>query len=185
MKTWKNLLIAAGVLGALGMAYWKLAIPAHRVEMRSELVMLGDLDSDRRWTANDLEVVETAIHDPSIMSDNIAWRLDMNQNGLVDAEDISILRTLVASSGDPYAAEQLARASGTPFPRPRELYRYASVSEFRSRPLWTLPYPLAADSILDWFANLPPPASKSFYAEALGTAIYAEAIRFDQGWRKR
>lgn len=184
MKTWKRLSIAACAFIVMGIVYWKLAIPTHRVEIRSELVMLGDLDADRRWTANDLKAVDRAIQDPSTLTDDLAWRLDMNRNGYVDAEDIDVLRTLVAASGDPYGAEQLARSKGLPFPRPREFYRYASTSEFRARPLWILPYPHAADSVLDWLVRQPP-ESKVLYSNALDAAIYNEAIRFDQGWRKR
>ena len=57
MKPWKKLSIAASILIVLGIAYWKLAIPTHRVEIRSELVMLGDLDTDRHWTSNDLQTI--------------------------------------------------------------------------------------------------------------------------------
>jgi hypothetical protein len=184
MKTWKKLSITAIVFCALGLAYWKLAIPTHRVEIRSELVMLGDLDADRHWTANDLKTVESAVQDPFALPDNLTWRLDMNQNGFVDPEDINILRILVAASGDPYVAEQLAHAKGVSFPRPRELYRYASTSEFRARPLWALPYPLVANSVLEWLVKTPP-TNKGHYGDALRAAIYTEAIRFDQGWRKR
>ena len=51
MKTGARLLLVLCLLGALGYAYWKLAIPTHRVGISSELVMLGDLDGDSRWTA--------------------------------------------------------------------------------------------------------------------------------------
>ena len=185
MKKWKKLALAASIAGALGLAYWQFAIPTHRVEIQSELVMLGDLDADHRWTTDDLKSIENASHGLSMLSDDLAWRVDLNQNGLIDDEDIKILRALVSASGDPYAAEKLASSKQLAFPRPRELYRYASTSEFRSRPLWALAYPLAADSVLDWFAKLPAPTTKTFYADALGAAIYSEAIRFDQGWRKR
>lgn len=185
MNKWVKWSIAVGIAGALGLAYWKFAIPTHRIEIRSELVMLGDLDGDRRWTAQDLRTVDAAMADPSSLSDDRAWLLDMNQNGLIDTEDLSILRALVDSSGDPYAAKQSAQSKMRPFPRPRELYRYASVAEFRPRPLWALPYPSVADSVLDWMVELTPPTYKSNYEDALNTAIYSEAIRFDQGWRKR
>ena len=178
-------MIVAGVAGALGLAYWKLAIPTHRIEIRSELVMLGDLDGDRRWTARDLQAAEAAIADPFSLSDDRAWLLDMNQNGLIDAEDLIILRALVDASGDPYAAKQSAQSKMRPFPRPRELYRYASVAEFRTRPLWALSYPPASDSVLDWMVKLAPPTTRSNYEDALNAAIYLEAIRFDRGWRKR
>ena len=185
MKSRYWLLVTASIVGVLSATYWKLAIPTHRVEIRSELVMLGDLNADNRWSSEDLALVEASIKDPGSLTDDLAWRLDMNQNGLIDTEDVAILRALVVASGDPYAAEKSVHREGKSFPRPRELYRYASMTEFRSRPLWALPYPHAADSILDWFASLATPTSTAFYADALDAAVYAEAIRFDQAWRKR
>ena len=78
MNTWKKISIVSFVLGVLGIAYWKLAIPTHRVEIRSELVMLGDVDADRHWTANDLKIVEGALRTPFALSDDLAWRLDVH-----------------------------------------------------------------------------------------------------------
>ncbi len=46
MKRWTRLLLALCVVGAIGYTYWKFAIPIHHVEVRSELIMLGDLDGD-------------------------------------------------------------------------------------------------------------------------------------------
>lgn len=43
-----RLALVACLLCGLAFAYWKLAIPTHRVAVRSELVMLGDLDGDNR-----------------------------------------------------------------------------------------------------------------------------------------
>jgi len=178
-------LVAASIAGVLGAMYWKLAIPTHRVEIRSQLVMLGDLDADHRWTTKDIALLEASITEPGSLSDDAAWRLDMNQNGLIDMEDVAILRSLVDASSDPYTAARDAHDKGVPFPRPRELYRYASTAEYRTRPLWALPYPFAEDSVLDWLLKMPPPVSTAGYPDRLGAAIYAEAIRFDQAWRKR
>jgi hypothetical protein len=169
----------------LGYAYWKLAIPTHRVDVSSELVMLGDLDGDNQWTANDLTILNDALKSPFEAPSSIAWRIDMNQNGMIDEEDLRILRTIVTTAGDPYAAEEKARKQEESFPRPRELYRYVLTSEYRSRPFWALPYPLAVDSVLDWLVDLPPPLSTSSYKDALTAAVYSEAVRFDQAWRKR
>jgi hypothetical protein len=36
----------------------------------------------------------------------------MNQNGLIDKEDLEILRSLVLAKGDPYAAQDAAVAAG-------------------------------------------------------------------------
>jgi len=183
MKRWQKLLIATALLAAAGYGYWRLAVPEHRVAVRSELVMLGDLDGDHRWSAGDLEALDAFLHAPSAAPDALAWRLDLNQNGLLDEEDLRILRALVAADGDPYAAEAAAPA-GHPLPRPRELYRYVSLAEYRPRPLFTLPYPPAQDSVLAWLGEFRPTGS-SPYACALNLAIRDEAIRFDQAYRRR
>jgi len=185
MRKWKRSLWAVCFLVILGLAYWKFAIPTHRVETRSELIMLGDLDGDHRWTANDLKSLDAFLKDPFAYSDDVARLIDMNQNGMIDEEDIQILHALVASGSDPYIAEDNATAEGVPFPRPREFYRYITLSEYHPRPLWALPYSLAEDSVLKWLPSLHSPISASSYSEALDADIYEEAIRFDQDWRKR
>lgn len=182
---WKWLLVIICLLVGLGGVYWKFAIPTHRTGIHSALIMLGDLDGDSRWSIADLTILEVALNHPHATANSIVFRIDMNQNGLIDAEDLGILRALVASAGDPYVAEEKARSNGELFPRPRELYRYVSIAEYRPRPLWALPYPPASDSVLDWLGNLQPPAKSGYYAEALTAAVYDEAIRFDQGWRMR
>jgi len=184
-RRWPRLLLILGLAGAIGFAYWKFAIPTHRIGSRSELVMLGDLDGDNRWTAADLTALDLFLKDPFAAPEASALRVDLNQNGLVDAEDLGTLRALVAAAGDPYAAEDRARATGAPFPRPRELYRYVTLEEYRARPLWALPYDRAADSVLGWLQAGPPPAGAGPYADALAAAVYAEAVRFDLAWRKR
>jgi hypothetical protein len=147
--------------------------------------MLGDLDGDRHWTSADAEILDALLQNPFQFSDSIVWRLDINQNGLIDEEDLVILRSLIASAGDPYLAEETACKNGRQFPRPRELYRYVSVSEYRQRPLWAVSYPLAKDSVLDWLGTFHVDSAHSAYAAALDSAVYSEAVRFDQAWRKR
>ncbi len=185
MKIWKRLILAVCVLAISGLAYWKFAIPTHRIETHSELIMLGDLDGDDRWTANDLKILDDFLKDPFAFPDKLARQIDMNQNGMIDEEDLRILRALVASGGDPYVAEDNARAKGEPFPRPREFYRYVTLAEYHPRPLWALPYPQAEDSVLKWLPTLHAPVSAGSYADALDADLYAEAIRFDRDWRKR
>lgn len=180
-RRWKTLSLLAAVLAAAGYGYWRLTVPEHRVAIRSELVMLGDLDGDHRWTAGDLKALDSFLEDPFASSGSLAWRIDLNQNGLIDEEDVRILRTLVSANGDPYAAEaSVPRA----FPRPRELYRYASLSEYHPRPLWALPYPPAHDSVLRWLDGFQP-SDAGPYAHALDLAIRDEAIRFDYAYRRR
>lgn len=185
MNTRNRVLLALCLFGVLGYAYWKLAIPTHRVGISSELVMLGDLDGDNRWTANDLANLDVVLKNPFVVPSSITWRIDINQNRMIDEEDFKILSTLVATGGDPYAAEEKARFQKESFPRPRELYRYISVSEYRPRPLWALPYPRPANSVLDWLVSLPLPTCTNSYAESLTADIYSEAVRFDLAWRMR
>ena len=185
MKNRNRLLSILCLLPILGYAYWKFAIPTHRLNIRSELVMLGDLDGDNRWTAIDLTTMDAVLKTPFAGPGRISWCLDINQNGMIDDEDLRLLRALVAAAGDPYVAEEKARSKNESFPRPRELYRYVALAEYHPRPLWALPYPLATDSVLDWLANFPPPTTTSTYPQALAAAIYSEAIRFDQAWRQR
>lgn len=64
MKTGNRLLIVLLLIGTLGYCYWKLAIPTHRIGISSELVMLGDLDSDNRWTPADLATLEKNSTEP-------------------------------------------------------------------------------------------------------------------------
>lgn len=185
MKLWHKLLVTACLIGLLALAYWKYAFPTHRVPVLSELVMLGDLNGDHRWTEKDLTVLNAYLAMPARLPDRIVWQLDLNQNGLIDKEDTNLLHALVAASGDPYAAEETARRAHQVFPRPREFYRYVSLIEYRARPLWALPYPPARDSVLNWLKDLPEPSRLLSYEDQLDAAIYTEAIRFDQGWRQR
>ncbi len=177
--------LAAIVVLGLGYAYWKLAVPMHRVELRSELVMLGDLDGDDRWSTADTVRLGRALREPFSVPVDVACRIDLNRNALIDLEDVAILEALVAAGGDPYVAEREARSRNQPFPRPRELYEYVPLNEYRRRPLVALPYPDAADSVLGWLVSVPPPVATGSYADALDAEIYSEAIRFDRAWRAR
>lgn len=185
MKIWGKFLIIAGIIILLAAAYWKFAFPVHRVPIQSELVMLGDMDGDRRWTESDVAYLATFAVSAARLSDDEAWRLDLNLNGLIDEEDCNLLRRLIAAGGDPYTAEETARKRGEVFPRPRDFYRYVSLTEYRTRPLWALPYPHAADSVLTWLHALSVPSRLLSHEDRLDAAIYAEAVRFDQAWRQR
>jgi hypothetical protein len=184
MKKRNRVLLVLCLLSAVAIAYWKFGVPTHRVDIRSELVMLGDLDGDNRWSGKDLDSLDIITKNPFAQPSNIVWRIDMNQNAMIDEEDIEILRSLVAANGDPYVAGEKARLKHESFPRPRELYRYILASEHRPHPLWTLPYTAGAGSVLDW-AYFPQPLRTSSYSDTLAAAIYSEAVRFDLAWSQR
>ena len=182
MKAWGKwsigiLLLSAGFYG------YRQLIPGYRLDIRSELVMLGDLNGDHRWSPEDVALLDAFLTDPFAFPDEFARRVDLNQNGQVDAEDLGILRALAAQP-NPYAIEQAARARGADFPRPRELYRYEVVGAYRPRPLWALPFPNPVPG-LKWLQDLEAAPSRGDYADALTADIYNEATRLQEAYRKR
>lgn len=175
-------LLCAGVLIALWLYRWVL--PLYRVGLRSELLMLGDFDGDKKWSSKDRELQQEFLANPFQHSTKDNLKADLNHDGHLDAEDVAILERLVAV-GDPYAAETNAFDAGMAFPRPRELYRYLSPQEYVNRPLFALPYTGAKDSPLDCLRTPKPGATNSPYAEQLAAEIFDEAVRFDLAYRTR
>ncbi|ACC98314.1 hypothetical protein Emin_0759 [Elusimicrobium minutum Pei191] len=185
MAKWlRYILMGAVILGFMGYTYWKYVIPKHRITVESELIMLGDLDGDHRWTNKDISLFYTFINNPYSLDNAATLRLDLNQNGYIDEQDINIIRQLVAANGNPYASLEVAQARSETFPRPRELYRYVPVAQYHLRPLWALPYAGVQNSVLDWLKDFKPNTNDS-YADKLDSEIYAEAVRFDNAWKKR
>lgn len=182
MKTWAKW-SASALLLAVGFYYYRKLIPVYRVEVRSELIMLGDLDGDHRWGPGDEQLLTAFLANPFAFPDGFAQRIDLNQNGRLDAEDLSILRALIAQP-DPYAAEHAAKERGDSFPRPRELYHYEPMGAYRPRPLWSLPPPNRVPA-LQWMEALRSSASRGAYAETLDAEIYNEAVRLQEAYRKR
>ena len=170
---------------ALAYAYWKFAIPTHHVDLQSELIMLGDLNGDHQWTAADMESIDRLRSGPLAVSTDTAIRADLNWNGRIDSEDVAILKALTAAGGDPYVAEAAASRAGIAFPRPRELYRYLAIDQYRPRPAYALPYAWSEHSQVGWVADPPTPAGQGPYPAMLRAALYSEAVRFDCAWAKR
>ena len=71
---------------------------------------------------------------------------------------------------------------GDPFPRPRELYTYVPESEYRR--VLCGPVVLHSRTELAWLATSSRHGA-SHYLGALNAELFAEAVRFDQAWRKR
>ena len=152
---------------------YRWVLPLYRVGVRSQLVMLGDFNSDRRWDQSDRELMQLLLANPFQYSAKDCLKADLNSDGRLDAEDAAILEQLV-TSGDPYEAEAKAIDSGKPFPRPRELYRYVSPQDYVNRPLYALPYAGAKQSPLDCLSHPKPLATNSPYAQQLAEEIYNE-----------
>jgi hypothetical protein len=182
MTTWVKWGIGL-LLVSVGFYYYRKLIPVYRADAKSQLIMLGDLDGDHQWGPDDSKILAAFLADPFAFPDDFARRVDLNQNGLIDAEDLSMLRTLMAQP-DPYAAEQDSRSRGIAFPRPRELYHYEPVGAYRPRPLWALPPPNPVPD-LGWMQALKAVSNRGGYAETLNAEIYNEAIRLQEAYRKR
>ncbi|NOS69902.1 MAG: hypothetical protein HOP33_08220, partial [Verrucomicrobia bacterium] len=163
---------------------YRWVLPLYRVGVRSQLIMLGDFNSDKRWDQQDRELMKALLANPFQRSAKDCLKADLNSDGRLDAEDAAILEQLVAS-GDPYEAENKAFDAGIPFPRPRELYRYVSPQDYVNRPLFALPYAAAKQSPLDCLNQPKPPATDSPYARQLAEEIYNEAVRFDLAYHAR
>ena len=100
-------------------------LPLYRVGSRSELVMLGDFNGNRRWDQKDREMLQSLLANPFQCRVKDCLKADLNNDGRLDAEDLMILEQLSAI-GNPYETEAKAVEAGKPFTRPRELYRHVS-----------------------------------------------------------
>ena len=181
-----RLFLALLILVGLGYAYWKFAIPTHRVAVLSELVMLGDLDGDYRWTASDLEELDTIIAEPFAAAGEFVWRVDMNRKR-------APRRRRPRHHGCAGRRRRQPVRCGRCRPQ-REAAVSTPARTVSLRAAGRVPPPTAPRSALPpprrtrrWAGspNSAPPLGTNRYATALEAAVYSEAIRFDQAWRKR
>ncbi|MBC8328680.1 MAG: hypothetical protein H8E31_08035 [Planctomycetes bacterium] len=184
MRRWQKVAISLGVLAGAGAAFSYCHLPTSRVKISSELIMLGDLDGDREWGAGDLSAMERCLASPFASETRLLVLLDLNRDGLVEPEDLSLLRRL-CEFGDPYRAEAEAREQGQPFPRPRELFRYFPTSEYLQRPLFTLEHASRGVSPFAFLRDFEVPAAAGPYERQLLREIYDEALRFSCAWELR
>lgn len=159
------------------------ALPVNRVNMRSGLVMLGDLNSDNKWDGQDGAMLEGLISDPFSPSPETAYKADVNHDGLLDEEDISFLKALY-SGGDPYKVREEFLRAGKPFPYPREFFRYVPESEYVQRPVLALRSKAEEASPLKFLSRVRARAAAG-YAGRLRHEIYSEGIRFSLAYAKR
>lgn len=178
--------IAIGVIlvavAAMAGAYFYL--PVNRVDISSELIMLGDLNHDNRWDAKDRAALNAVLVDPFRADGLTLLKMDLNRNGMIDSEDRVFLETIY-DDADPYRAEQRAKAKGAPFPRPRELFKYLPTYEYAQRPLFLLAYDAVDTAPLSFLRELTGSRSTASYQEQLLLEIYDEALRFSRAYAIR
>jgi hypothetical protein len=180
---WKiAILFLLMTLIALAVAYFYL--PVNRVGINSELIMLGDLNDDNRWDAKDRDALNAVLANPFLVDNLTLLKMDLNRNGLIDEEDLVFLDAIYQFP-DPYIAEQKARANGTSFPRPRELFKYLPTYEYVQRPLFLLKHDNVRETPLSFLSGIKEYRSASPYEEQLVHEIYDEGLRFSLAYTIR
>lgn len=165
------------VVAAVAMAGVYFYLPVNRVGISAELIMLGDLNNDNRWGAKDRDALNAVLANPFLADNLTLLKMDLNRNGLIDKEDLVFLDA-IHQFPDPYIAEQKAKANGTSFPRPRELFKYLPTYEYTQRPLFLLKHDAAGAAPLSFLRELQDYRSASPYEAQLVREIYDEALRF-------
>jgi len=184
MKRWHKLVLIAAVLCA-GIYGYRQLIPIYRVAIHSELVQLGDVNHDGKWTNEDWRLAELVLEDPWKADPEKLWRLDFNGNGSIDADDLDILKHLIAAGGDPYKAQDDAQRRGAAFPFPRELFRYVTEHQPRFRPAYALSIPWDLPPEMRWLGEFRKPTGKADYADLLDRDLWDEAARLVRGYHRR
>ena len=172
------LLIAAALIAA---GYFTL--PINRINMRTRLVMLGDLNSDNKWDKEDSAILDDLIADPFSAPAGSAYKADVNHNGLLDDEDIVFLRELY-KAGDPYKARDEFAAKGKVFPYPREFFRYIPETEYVQRPVLAMKHKAEETSPLRFLGQVRQKAAAGYEAQLLHE-IYSEGIRVSLAYARR
>lgn len=173
---WKTAILFT-VIAVVAMAGAYFYLPVNRVGISAELIMLGDLNDDNRWDGNDRKALHAVLTNPFLTDSLTLLKMDLNRNGLIDDEDLLFLDTIYQFP-DPYIAEQNAKADGTSFPRPRELFKYLPTYEYIQRPLFLLKHDAAGYAPLSFLREFQDDRSASPYETQLVHEIYDEALRF-------
>jgi hypothetical protein len=169
------LIVLIAIAGFVIIGIYKRA-PANKVDVTSQLVMLGDFDNDRSWTERDAEILTQLIAAPYAVDTATRYKADINRNGRIEAEDLFILNALFTES-DPYLAAETARLKGQPFPRPRELFVYLPEQEYLQPPVVLVGRTLAANLPVGFIDLAFSYQSASVYEAQLLDEIRDELIR--------
>lgn len=155
--------------------------PANRISVRSELIMLGDLNRDNTWDSADDKILNDITKDPFVYSPEQIYYLDVNKNGAIDPEDILILKKLYQYK-DPYFAQSKSLSA---FPRAREFFRYLPTTEYIKRPLYLLNNETVDIDKFPFVREIKVSALSDKYRDQLLKEVYNEAIRFLYAYNKR
>jgi len=171
------LLLTIGIVSASIMY-----LPTNRVRISSELIMLGDLNNDKRWDESDEQGLEEFLKNPFMHSKLKQLKTDVNRNGLLDDEDIIFLNHIYQFR-NPYLARD--KAMQYLFPQPRELFRYLPTYEYIQQPLFALNHDISLISPFSFLNKTQTESNSSPYSIELLKEIYNEAVRFSFAFEMR
>lgn len=163
------LILTIGITGTI------LYLPTNRVKIDSELLMLGDLNNDNKWDEKDIDELSSILQNPFMKNSLLQYKVDINQNGLLDDEDILFLKHL-CNYKNPYLAHE--KVQDIIFPQPRELYRYLPKYEYVKQPLFSIKHDIIHKSPFSFLQSIKNQDESSFYSAEIFKEIYNEAIRF-------
>jgi hypothetical protein len=181
-KMWRIVIVLLLGISVAGLAAYR-TLPVFRVGVHSQLVMLGDLNSDHHWDEKDAVALLRVLDDPFLCPVLDVVKVDANRNGRLDPEDMEFLQRLYRCR-DPYSAEAEAIREARSFPRPREWFRYIPDTEYVKRPTLILDHPARETSSLS-FLNKGPISDECDYVGQLRQEIYNEGIRFTLAYNRR
>jgi len=184
MRSLVKIFVILGLLAVAVMLYAYWNVPVHQVGITSELVMLGDLNNDNRWDAEDGQILQDVLENPFAAEPLVQLKLDVNKNALLDEEDIIDLTHLYEYS-EPYLAAEMAAEEGTHYPRPREFFRYLPTTEYVQGPLCVLPHKIVELSPFTFLREIKKSDSLAPYERGLLREVYNEALRFSFSYQAR
>ena len=158
-------------------------IPVKRINISSSLTMLGDLNDDKKWDQQDKILLEKILKNPFSYDRMQAIKIDVNLNGYIDEEDIDIL-TQIYEIKNPYIAQQKAIENKKQFPRPRELFKYISSTEYIQRPIYIIKHEIISTSPLEYLKKDLNRTGIS-YNDQIFAELYNEGLRFTFAYQAR
>lgn len=184
MRSLVKIVVILGLLGVAATLYLYWHLPVNRVGITSELVMLGDLNNDNKWDEQDSKVLQQVLDNPFAVEPLLRFKIDVNKNELLDAEDIAELTHLYGYS-EPYLAAEMAGEDGISYPRPREFFRYLPTTEYVQGPLCSLPHETVASAPFEFMREMEIAGDIAPYEKRLLQEIYNEALRFSFSYNLR
>ncbi len=169
--------LASVVVAVVASILVYLYLPINRIGITSELIMLGDLNGDNKWDNKDENKLSSILANPFAYDCLTQLKIDVNKNGLIDAEDLKFLKHMYKFS-NPYLAKQKADEQGMYYPTPREFFKYLSKYEYVQRPLYSLSHAIIKKSPFTFLKDFKLDPNTTPYERQLLQEIYNEALRF-------